>query len=83
MAARHYKCLVSAWSLIYSTSMVTVEFSDTAILRQLAGDSCSNLKIIEESTGARCSLKGNGFELHGEKHQTDLAAHVIKIFTSS
>jgi len=57
--------------------MPSLEFNDTQILRQLAGDSCSHLKIIEENSGARCSLKGNSIELAGEKHECELARHVI------
>jgi phosphate starvation-inducible PhoH-like protein len=58
--------------------MPSVEFSDPYILRQLAGDSCSHLKIIEESTGAKCSLKGNTIELSGEDFAVELAEHALK-----
>lgn len=57
--------------------MPSVEFSDPYILRQLAGDSCSHLKIIEESIGVKCSLKGNTIELAGEDYDVQLAEHVL------
>lgn len=58
--------------------MPSVEFSDPYILRQLAGDSCSHLKIIEESTGAKTSLKGNTIELSGEDFAVELAEHALR-----
>ncbi len=58
--------------------MPNVEFSDPYILRQLAGDSCSHLKIIEESVGVKCSLKGNTIELSGEKPDVQLAEQALK-----
>ncbi|HOS98039.1 MAG TPA: PhoH family protein [Deltaproteobacteria bacterium] len=58
--------------------MPTIEFADTHILRQLAGDSCSHLKILEESTNARCSLKGNTIEISGESYDVELAEHALK-----
>ncbi|HPI94502.1 MAG TPA: PhoH family protein [Deltaproteobacteria bacterium] len=58
--------------------MPTIEFADTHILRQLAGDSCSHLKILEESIGVRCSLKGNTIELAGENFDVELAEHALK-----
>ncbi|MCK9262552.1 MAG: PhoH family protein [Desulfomonilia bacterium] len=58
--------------------MPSVEFSDPYILRQLAGDSCSHLKIIEESIGVKCSLKGNTIELSGEDYDVELAEHTLK-----
>lgn len=58
--------------------MPSVEFSDPYVLRQLAGDSCSHLKIIEESTGAKTSLKGNTIELSGEDFAVELAEHALK-----
>ncbi len=57
--------------------MSSIEFSDMHILRQLAGDSCSHLKIIEDNTGAKCSMKGTTIEFAGEKHEVDLARHVL------
>ncbi|MRR36086.1 PhoH family protein [bacterium] len=58
--------------------MAVVEFPDPYVLRQLAGDSCSHLKIVEESTGVKCSLKGNTIELAGEKYDVELAEHALK-----
>jgi phosphate starvation-inducible PhoH-like protein len=58
--------------------MPTIEFADTHILRQLAGDSCSHLKILEESTKVRCSLKGNTIEITGESYDVELAEHALK-----
>ncbi len=58
--------------------MPSVEFPDPYILRQLAGDSCSHLKIIEESAGVKCSLKGNTIELSGEDYDVELAEHALK-----
>jgi phosphate starvation-inducible PhoH-like protein len=58
--------------------MPTIEFADTHILRQLAGDSCSHLRILEESTGVRCSLKGNTIELMGESFSVELAGQALK-----
>jgi phosphate starvation-inducible PhoH-like protein len=58
--------------------MPSVEFPDPYILRQLAGDSCSHLKIIEESVGVKCSLKGNTIELSGEDYDVELAEHALK-----
>jgi len=58
--------------------MPTIEFADTHILRQLAGDSCSHLKILEESIGVRCSLKGNTVELAGESFDVELAEHALR-----
>ncbi len=58
--------------------MPSVEFPDPYILRQLAGDSCSHLKIIEESIGVKCSLKGNTIELSGEDYDVELAEHALK-----
>jgi phosphate starvation-inducible PhoH-like protein len=58
--------------------MPTLEFSDTHILRQLAGDSCSHLKIMEDSIGVKCLLKGNTIELHGESFDVELAEHALK-----
>ncbi|HOJ13343.1 MAG TPA: PhoH family protein [Deltaproteobacteria bacterium] len=58
--------------------MPTIEFADTHILRQLAGDSCSHLKILEESTGVKCSLKGNTIELSGESFSVELAGHALR-----
>jgi len=57
--------------------MPSVEFPDPYILRQLAGDSCSHLKIIEESVGVKCSLKGNTIELSGEDYDVELAEHAL------
>jgi phosphate starvation-inducible PhoH-like protein len=57
--------------------MSSIEFSDMHILRQLAGDSCSHLKIIEDNTGAKCSMKDTTIEFSGEKHEVDLARHVL------
>lgn len=58
--------------------MPSVEFPDPYILRQLAGDSCSHLKIIEESIGVKCSLKGNTIELSGEDYDVELAEHALR-----
>ena len=58
--------------------MKSIEFPDTHVLRQLAGDSCSHLKILEEHTGVRCALKGDTIELHGEDYDVELAGHVLK-----
>jgi phosphate starvation-inducible PhoH-like protein len=58
--------------------MPSVEFPDPYVLRQLAGDSCSHLKIIEESIGVKCSLKGNTIELSGEDFDVQLAEHALK-----
>ena len=58
--------------------MTSIEFPDTHVLRQLAGDSCSHLKILEEHTGVRCALKGDTIELHGEDYDVELAGHVLK-----
>jgi phosphate starvation-inducible PhoH-like protein len=58
--------------------MPTIDFADTYTLRQLAGDSCSHLKILEESIGVRCSLKGNTIELAGESFDVELAEHALK-----
>jgi phosphate starvation-inducible PhoH-like protein len=58
--------------------MPTIDFADTYTLRQLAGDSCSHLKILEESIGVRCSLKGNTIELAGESYDVELAEHALK-----
>ncbi|MEN6472608.1 MAG: PhoH family protein [Syntrophaceae bacterium] len=58
--------------------MTSIEFSDTHVLRQLAGDSCSHLKILEEHTGVRCALKGDTIELQGEDYDVELAGHVLK-----
>lgn len=58
--------------------MPSVEFSDPYLLRQLAGDSCSHLKIIEESAGVKCSLKGNTIELSGEEYNVQLAEQALK-----
>jgi phosphate starvation-inducible PhoH-like protein len=57
--------------------MPSIDFPDTNLLRQLAGDSCAHLKIIEDNTGARCSLKGTTIEFSGEKHEVELARHVL------
>jgi phosphate starvation-inducible protein PhoH and related proteins len=58
--------------------MPTIEFTDTHILRQLAGDSCSHLKIMEDSVGVKCMLKGNTIELQGEKYDVELVEHALK-----
>lgn len=58
--------------------MSSLEFPDTHLLRQLAGDSCSHLKIMEDSIGVRCSLKGNTIELQGESFDVELAQHALK-----
>jgi phosphate starvation-inducible PhoH-like protein len=58
--------------------MPTIEFTDTHILRQLAGDSCSHLKIIEDSVGVKCMLKGNTIELQGESFDVELVEHALK-----
>ncbi len=65
-------------STVKKQQMPTIEFSDTHILRQLAGDSCSHLKIIEESVGVKCMLKGNTIEIHGESYDVELAEHALK-----
>jgi phosphate starvation-inducible PhoH-like protein len=57
--------------------MPTIEFADTHIVRQLAGDSCSHLKILEECIGVRCSLKGNTIEVKGEDYDVELAEHTL------
>jgi phosphate starvation-inducible protein PhoH and related proteins len=57
--------------------MPTIEFTDTHIVRQLAGDSCSHLKILEECIGVRCSLKGNTIEVKGEDYDVELAEHTL------
>lgn len=56
---------------------VSLEFPDTQILRQLAGDSCSHLRIIEECAGVRCALKGNTIEVLGEDYDVALAEHTL------
>jgi phosphate starvation-inducible protein PhoH and related proteins len=58
--------------------MPSVEFPDPYVLRQLAGDSCSHLKILEDSIGVKCSLKGNTVELSGEDFDVQLAEHALK-----
>jgi len=58
--------------------MHTVEFPDTYILRQLAGDSCSHLKIIEDFTRVKCALKGNTIDIQGEPFDVELAEHALK-----
>lgn len=58
--------------------MPTIEFNDTHILRQLAGDSCSHLKIMEDSVGVKCMLKGNTIEIQGEKFEVELVEHALK-----
>ncbi|MBN1635236.1 MAG: PhoH family protein [Deltaproteobacteria bacterium] len=58
--------------------MPTVEFPDTYILRQLAGDSCSHLKIIEDFTSVKCALKGNTIDIQGERFDVELAEHALK-----
>ncbi|HPS93652.1 MAG TPA: PhoH family protein [Deltaproteobacteria bacterium] len=58
--------------------MPTLEFQDTHILRQLAGDSCSHLKIMEDSIGVKCSLRGNTIELSGESFDVELAEHALR-----
>jgi len=58
--------------------MAGIEFPDIHILRQLAGDSCSHLKIIEDTIGVRCSLKGNIIEIQGETYEIELAEHALK-----
>jgi phosphate starvation-inducible protein PhoH and related proteins len=58
--------------------MPNVEFPDPYVLRQLAGDSCSHLKILEDSIGVKCSLKGNTIELTGENYDVELAEHALK-----
>jgi phosphate starvation-inducible PhoH-like protein len=57
--------------------MPTIEFADTHIVRQLAGDSCSHLKILEDCIGVRCSLKGNTIEVKGEDYDVELAEHTL------
>lgn len=57
--------------------MPGIEFPDTQILRQLAGDSCSHLKIIEECVGVRCAIKGNTIEVQGEDYDVELAEHAL------
>lgn len=58
--------------------MASIEFPDTHVLRQLAGDSCSHLKVLEQHTGVRCALKGDTIELMGEDYDVELAGHVLK-----
>ncbi|MDT8273730.1 MAG: PhoH family protein, partial [Desulfomonilia bacterium] len=58
--------------------MPTLEFPDTHILRQLAGDSCTHLKIMEESIGVKCFMKGNSIELQGESFDVELAEHALR-----
>ncbi|HNY66824.1 MAG TPA: PhoH family protein [Deltaproteobacteria bacterium] len=58
--------------------MPNVEFPDPYVLRQLAGDSCSHLKIIEDSIGVKCSLKGNTIEVTGEPYDVQLAEQALK-----
>jgi phosphate starvation-inducible PhoH-like protein len=58
--------------------MPSVEFPDPYVLRQLAGDSCSHLKILEDSIGVKCALKGNTIELSGETYDVQLAEHALK-----
>ncbi|HEY9159892.1 MAG TPA: PhoH family protein [Desulfomonilia bacterium] len=35
------------------------------------------MKIIEDNTGAKCSMKGTAIEFSGEKHEVDLVRHVL------
>ncbi len=58
--------------------MPSIEFEDTHILRQLAGDGCEHLKIIEDTTGVRCSMKGNSVDVAGEAYEEELATHVLR-----
>lgn len=58
--------------------MSTIEFEDNYILRQLAGDSCSHLKILEEAIGIKCSLRGASIEIQGDDFDVELAEHTLK-----
>ncbi|MEA3222277.1 MAG: PhoH family protein [Thermodesulfobacteriota bacterium] len=58
--------------------MSTIEFEDSYILRQLAGDSCSHLKILEEAIGIKCSLRGASIEIQGDDFDVELAEHTFK-----
>lgn len=58
--------------------MSTIEFEDSYILRQLAGDSCSHLKILEEAIGIKCSLRGASIEIQGDDFDVELAEHTLK-----
>ncbi|MEA2101286.1 MAG: PhoH family protein [Thermodesulfobacteriota bacterium] len=58
--------------------MSDIEFSDTHLLRQISGDSCSHLKIIGEATGTTCSLKGSSIDVHGDDSGVRLAQHVLR-----
>ena len=58
--------------------MPVVNFEDIDILRKLAGDSCKHLKILEDTIGIRCSLKGDSIEILGDDFNVDLAEHTLK-----
>ncbi|HDM32948.1 MAG TPA: PhoH family protein [Deltaproteobacteria bacterium] len=58
--------------------MPVVNFEDIDILRKLAGDSCKHLKILEETIGIRCSLKGDSIEILGDDFNVELAEHTLK-----
>ncbi|MCD6569304.1 MAG: PhoH family protein [Deltaproteobacteria bacterium] len=56
----------------------TIEFKDNYVLRQLAGDSCSHLKILEDFIGIKCSLRGSSIEIQGDDFNVELAEHTLK-----
>ncbi len=58
--------------------MPVINFEDIDILRKLAGDSCEHLKILEETIGIRCSLKGDNIEILGDDFNVELAKHTLR-----
>jgi phosphate starvation-inducible PhoH-like protein len=58
--------------------MASLIFPDTLALRQLAGDSCAHLRVLEEALEVRLSLSESGIEVSGEGLDVELASQVLR-----
>ena len=58
--------------------MPSLSFPDNLALRQLAGDSCAHLKVLEEALNVRLSLIESGIEAGGDELDVELAAKVLR-----
>jgi phosphate starvation-inducible PhoH-like protein len=53
-------------------------FDDVEIVRQIAGERNSNLKIIEKQLGVKLHLRGNQFTVEGLSHQVDVSLRLLE-----
>ena len=58
--------------------MPSLSFPDNLALRQLAGDSCAHLKVLEDALNVRLSLTESGIEAGGDELDVELAAKVLR-----